>query len=132
MKKLLFLLLMFPLMGFSQYVTFSTHYDAEHTAQHIIKGQVKLYLQDTIKYVVERKAEKYTIDCQTLSNQVKPKLQKVFAKGKPEFSGKTNGGYTFTVAVIDKTDETKILNFVTFHVNEWTQKIDEIEILLGQ
>lgn len=132
MNKLLLLLFMFPIMGIGQHITFNSHYDAEHAAQHIIKGQVSLYLQDTVKFTIERKREKYITDYNMLSKNVKIKLQDVFSKGKPEFSGRTNGGYVFTIIVMDRNNELKILNFVTFYINEWTQKIEEIEVLLGE
>jgi len=38
----------------------------------------------------------------------------------------------FTIAVINASDDTKVVNYVTFHVDAFTQKIEEIEILLGE
>ena len=133
MKKLFAILLcLAPLVGIGQYVQVPTHYDAEHTAQHIIKGHFKMFCQDSIKYTVEKNNERYITDYDVDPQVVKTKLDKIFKKGNPEFSGRTNGGYLFTIAVIDPKDETKIVNYCTFHADAWTQKLVEIEILLGE
>lgn len=132
MKNILFLLFSIPTFLFGQYVTVPIHYDSEHAAQHIIKGHVKMYLQDTIKFTVEKKKEKYVTECGMTPNQVKSKLDKIFIKGKPEYISRTNGGYIFTIAVVDPSDDVKIIKYCTFHVDAWTQKIEEIEILLGE
>lgn len=132
MKKLLILLLTIPVKLFSQYVTVPTHYDCEHAANHILKGHLPMFLSDSVKLVTEKKKERYVTDYDYPSNRVKDKIDKVFLKGKPEFTSRTNGGYIFSIAVVDKKDDTKVINYVTFHVNAWTQKIEEIEILLGE
>lgn len=132
MKKILFLLFLIPSFIFGQYVTVPTHYDSEHTAQHIMKGHIKMFLKDTIKFTTEKKSERYVTDCGIGPNQVKSKLDKVFKKGKLEYTSRTNGGYIFTISVIDPSDDTKVINYCTFHVDAWTQKIEEIEILLGE
>jgi hypothetical protein len=49
-----------------------------------------------------------------------------------EYVSRTNGGYVFTIAVVDLEDDTKVLNYITFHVDAWSQKIEEIEILKGE
>jgi len=131
MKKLIFALLLTPLSIFGQ-VLLPTHYDAQHTAQHIIKGRVKMYLQDSVKFTVEKRPERYVTTYDMDSDLIKAKLDKVFQKGRPEHASRTNGGYLFTIAVIDPKDETKIVNYVTFHVDAFTQKIHEVEILLGE
>ena len=132
MKKLLTVLALIPLKLFSQYVTVSTHYDSEHTAQHIMKGHVKMFLTDSTKFVVEKKNERYVTHCGVDANFIKSKIDKTFSKGKPEYTSRTNGGYIFTVAVISPSDDTKVINYVTFHVDAFTQKINEVEILLGE
>jgi len=133
MKKLFTILLcLAPLVGIGQYVQVPTHYDAEHTASHILKGHIKMYLNDTVKFTTEKKNERYVTDCGIDKDRVKARIDKVFVKGKPEYSSRTNGGYLFTIAVVDPKDEVVVLNYVTFHVDAWTQKIVEVEILLGQ
>jgi hypothetical protein len=133
MKKLLVILLaLIPLVGKSQYMEVPTHYDSEHTAQHIMKGHVKMYLTDSTKLVVEKKNERYITHCGVDANFIKSKIDKAFAKGKPEYSSRTNGGYLFTIAVISASDETVVVNYVTFHVDAFTQKVTEVEILLGE
>ena len=133
MKKLIIILLaLAPIIGYSQYVQAPTHYDVEHTAQHILKGHLKMYLNDSVKYTVEKKSERYVTTYDVDYSFIKPRLDKVFKKGKPEYSSRTNGGYLFTIAVISTKDEADVVNYVTFHVDAWTQKIVEIEILLGE
>jgi transcriptional regulator CtsR len=132
MKKIISLLFLLPSFLLGQYVMVPTHYNSEHAAQQIMKGHVKMYLKDTIKFTTEKKRERYVTDCGISPNQVKTKLDKVFERGKLEYSSRTNGGYIFTIAVVDPSDETKIINYCTFHVDAWTQKIEEIEILLGE
>jgi len=133
MKKILVMLLaLAPIVGFSQYVQIATHYDAESTAHHIIHGHDKGYLDDSVRYVTEKKPERYIINEDVNYEFIKSRLDKVFAKGNLEYVSRTNGGYIFTIAVVDRKDETKVINYCTFHVNAWTQKITEIEILLGE
>ena len=109
-----------------------THFDAQNAAQHILKGHIKMYLNDTSNFIVEKKNNRYVTDYNVDKDVVKSRIDKVFAKGKPEYSSRTNGGYSFTIAVIDFKDELKVLNYVTFRVSAWTQKIIEIEILKGE
>jgi len=120
----------FPLMG--QYVKIPTHYDSEYTAKHIINGHIRMFLTDTVKWVVEKKPEHYISNCGMDSDFIKNKLDKVFSKGKPEYISRTNGGYVFTIAVVSNDDDTKVINYCTFHVDGLTQRIEEIEILLGE
>ena len=121
-----------PLVGVGQYMKAPTHYDAQITADHIIKGHLKMYLLDSVKVVTEKKNERYIIDCETDPNRAKAKVDKIFAKGKPEYISRTNGGYIFTIAIADREDDTKVINYVTFYVDAFTQKVEEIEILLGE
>ena len=109
-----------------------THFDAQTAAQHILKGHIKMYLNDTSNFIVEKKNNRYVTDYNVDKDVVKRRIDKVFAKGKPEYSSRTNGGYSFTIAVIDFKDELKVLNYVTFRVSAWNQKIIEIEILKGE
>jgi hypothetical protein len=109
-----------------------THFDAQTAAQHILKGHIKMYLNDTSNFIVEKKNNRYVTDYNVDKDVVKSRIDKVFAKGKPEYSSRTNGGYSFTIAVIDFKDELKVLNYVTFRVSAWNQKIIEIEILKGE
>ena len=133
MKKLLVILMcLVPLVGVGQYMKAPTHYDAQITADNIIKGHLKMYLLDSVKVVTEKKNERYIIDCETDPNRTKAKVDKIFAKGKPEYISRTNGGYIFTIAIADREDDTKVINYVTFYVDAFTQKVEEIEILLGE
>jgi hypothetical protein len=133
MKKLLIILLtLIPIVGKSQYMEVPTHYDSEHTSQHIMRGGVKLYLTDSTKLVIEKKNERYVTHCGVSSEFIKSKIEKTLVKGRPEYSSRTNGGYIFTIAVINTKDDTDIINYVTFHIDAFTQKIEEVEILLGE
>ena len=109
-----------------------THFDAQTAAQHILKGHIKMYLNDTSNFIVEKKNNRYITDYSVDKDVVKSRIDKVFAKGKPEYSSRTNGGYSFTIAVIDFKDELKVLNYVTFRVSAWSQKIVEVEVLKGE
>ena len=133
MKKLLVMLLaLAPIIGFSQYVQIATHYDAESTAHHIIHGHVSDYLNDSVRFVTEKKSERYVIKEDMAPDYVEGKLKKAFTKGKLEYVSRTNGGYIFTIAVVNPSDDTKVINYCTFHVDAYTQKITEVEILLGE
>jgi len=128
MKKLLFTLLLAPIYNFGQ-VMVPTHYDAAHTAEHIIKGHIKMFCEDEVKYVVEKKKDIRYVRDQVTPDIVKSRLDKVLKKGKPEFVSRTNGGYIFTIALLHPKDETVIIGYITCHVDAWTQKIEEVEIL---
>jgi hypothetical protein len=133
MKKILLTILMSigVLTVYSQ-VMLPTHYDSEHTAKHIIKGHLKMYLMDSVKVVTEKKNERYITDYGIDPDRVKAKVDKILAKGKPEYNSRTNGGYIFTIIITDCEDDIKIINYVIFHIDAFTQKIKEIEILLGE
>lgn len=130
MKNLLLFLLLIPVSLFSQFVQVPTHYDCEQTAKRIIHGDLKYYLQDSIELSVEKSGGNYSTK-KTNSLRVTKKVYSVFSKGTPEYSSRTNGGYIFTIAVLSKKDDTKILNTISFTVDAWTQKITEIEISKG-
>ena len=133
MKKLLLIVLMsVGVLTAQAQVMVPTHFDARTAAQHILKGHIKMYLNDTSNFIVEKKNNRYVTDYNVDKDVVKSRIDKVFAKGKPEYSSRTNGGYSFTIAVIDFKDELKVLNYVTFRVSAWNQKIIEIEILKGE
>ena len=131
-KSLVMLLALVPIIGFSQYVKIATHYDAETTAHHIIHGHVSNYLNDSVRFVTEKKPERYIINEDMTPDYVEGKLKKVFTKGKLEYVSRTNGGYIFTIAVVNTSDDTRVINYCTFHVDAYTQKINEVEILLGE
>lgn len=133
MKKLFAILLsLAPLVGIGQYMEVPTHYDSEHAANHIMKGHLKMYLGDSVKVTTEKRNERYVTDCGLSAARAKAKVDKVFAKGRLEYTSRTNGGYMFTISVIDASDDTKVINYVTFHMDAFTQKLEEIEILLGE
>lgn len=130
MKNILLLLVVLPLNLFSQYVKVPTHYDSDNTTEHIIHGHLESYLQDTIEYVVEKKNDRYVTSWFDKEKTVK-KVYSIMSTGIPEKGGRTNGGYTFTITVLDKKDDTKILKKVVFTVDAFTQKIKMVEILSG-
>ena len=57
---------------------------------------------------------------------------KAFDKGDVEYLSRTNGGYTFTIAVISRKDNTKIIHYCAFMVDAFTGKIKEVEIAKGE
>jgi len=133
MKNILVILLcLVPLTGIGQYVKIPTHYDSENTSKHIIKGHLTMFLMGSVKIEIEKKNERYITYHEFNPNKVKDEIDRVFAKGKPEYVSRTNGGYIFTIAVVNAKDDTKVINYVQFRVNAYTQKIEEIKIFLGK
>ena len=118
----------FPLIG--QYVSVPTHYDAQTAAGHIIKGHIKMYLNDSLTEVtVEKKNDRWVTsfwDKEVISK----KVDKILQQGKPEFTGRTNGGYRFYITVYDINDDTKVINSLDITIDAFTQQIKLIEIKL--
>ena len=115
---------------FGQYVSVPTHYDAEHTAKHIMMGHIKMYLNDSTTEVVVEKKNNRWVTTFLGKDAIDKKVWKVLSKGKAEFTGRTNGGYRFYITVYDVKDDTKILNSLDITVDAYTQKIKYIEIKL--
>jgi len=115
---------------FGQYVSVPTHYDAQTAAGHIIKGHIKMYLNDSLtEVVVEKKNDRWVttfLDKETISK----KVDKILQQGKPEFTGRTNGGYRFYINVYDVSDDTKVINSLDITIDAFTQQIKLIEIKL--
>ena len=132
MKNLLLFLCLIPTILFSQNVRVPVHFDSETAAHHIIHGHVKMFASDSVDWVFEKKPGRYITTYDWSPDWIKSKLDLVFAKGNLEYVSRTNGGYVFTIAVVDRKDDTKVINYCTFHVSAWTQKIIEIEILQGE
>jgi hypothetical protein len=110
----------------------ATHYDAETTSKQIIRGRIKNYLADDVEYVVEKKAGRYIIlNFTNNSDDVQNRLQKVFDKGKVEYTSRTNGGHIIKLSVISLKNELDVINYCIFHVDAFKQKIVKIEILKG-
>ena len=113
-------------------VMVATHYDAETTSKQIIRGRIKNYLADDVEYVVEKKAGRYIIlNFTNNSDDVQNRLQKVFDKGKVEYTSRTNGGHIIKLSVISLKNELDVINYCIFHVDAFKQKIVKIEILKG-
>ena len=126
------LLALIPVIGFSQYLQVPTHFDSENAAHHIMMGHVKMFTSDSVDWVFEKKPEQYVTTYDWSPDWIKSKLDLVFAKGNLEYVSRTNGGYIFTIAVVDRKDDTKVINYCTFHVCARTQKINKIEVLIGE
>ena len=76
MKKLLVILMcLVPLVGVGQYMKAPTHYDAQIAAGHIIKGHIKMYLNDSLTEVtVEKKNDRWVTsfwDKETISKKLR-------------------------------------------------------------
>lgn len=133
MRKLLVTLLYcIPMVVFSQYVKISTHYDAETTAHKIIHGHVEDFLSDSVTYIFEKRTDKFVTKNNRKPDYIKCRLDKTFSKGRVEYISRTNGGYTFTIAVVDMDDDTVVKNYCTFHIDGYTNKINEVEISKGE
>ena len=102
MKKLICAILLLSVGSlFGQYVSVPTHYDAEHTANHIMMGHIKMYLGDsTTEVVVEKKNDRW-VTTFLGKDAVDKKVWKLLSKGKSSFTGRTNGGYRFYITVYD-------------------------------
>jgi len=131
MKKLITLLFVVPFMlkGQVEYQHFCS-YNAESTAKHIMMHHIKPYLHDTIEFSVEKRGFKYSKKYLN-ADQAEKKILKALKKGMATYSSKTNSGYTFTIVVVSKADETEILNFIKFEVDHFHQKIVSVEISKG-
>lgn len=135
MKKLLFTILALTTLTVQAqtcYVSVPTHYDSKTTANDIIKGRVENHLSDSVRFVTEKKRGRYVIKKDMSPSYVKKKLDKTFMLGDLEYVSRTNGGYTFTVAVVNIHDDTKVINYCVFKVNAYSGKITEVEILKGE
>ena len=132
MRKLLVILLaLVPVVGKSQYVKVPTHYDAEHTANHIMMGHVRMYLNDSVTEVVTEKKNDRWVTSYDDKTQIYKKVDKLLKKGKANFSGSTNGGYRFYITVWDVKDDTKVLGSLDITMDAYTQEIKLIEIKRG-
>lgn len=131
MKRLLILLVgLTPLLGVGQYMKAPTHYDASTTARHIIKGHIKMFLNDSLtEVVVEKKGDRWVTSFLGKETIIK-KVDKILQQGKPEFTGRTNGGYRFYINVYDVNDDTKVINSLDITIDAFTQQIKLIEIKL--
>ena len=131
MKKLIALLFVVPFMlkGQMEYRHFCS-FDAETTAKHIMMHHIKPYLSDTIEFSVEKRGYKYTKKYLN-ANQAEKKILKTLKKGMSTYSSRTNSGYTFTIVVVSKADDTEILNYIKFDVDHFSQKITSVEISKG-
>ena len=129
MKKLICAILLLSVGSlFGQYVSVPTHYDAEHAANHIMMGHIKMYLNDsTTEVVVEKKNDRW-VTTFLGKDAVDKKVWKLLSKGKSSFTGRTNGGYRFYITVYDVKDDTKILGSLDITIDAYTQKIKYIEI----
>ena len=127
MKKFLVILAILPLKLFGQYVMVPTQFDAEGVVEHISHGDLIHYCEDTVEWVVEKKNDRWVTSYKDKQSAQK-QFYKILKKGQFRLSSKTNGGYTFLVALDDYKDELKTVLFVKCVVNPYTQKIKTIEI----
>lgn len=131
MKKLLVMLFgLIPLVGIGQYMKAPTHYDAQSAAEHIIKGHIKMYLNDSLtEVVVEKKGDRWVTTRMNNETIIK-KVNKIIEQGVPVYSGRTNGGYRFYINIYDTEDDTKVINSLDIVIDAFTQQIKLIEIKL--
>ena len=131
MKKLIVMLLgLIPLVGVSQYIKVPTHYEAQATAEHIIKGHIKMFLNDSLTEVITEKKNDRWVTTYLDKEAISKKVNKIIEQGEPRFTGRTNGGYRFYINVYDGDDDTKVLNSLDITIDAYTQKIKLIEIKL--
>jgi len=115
----------------AQYVKVATHHDAEQTASQIIKGKLNKYLNNKLDFSYEKRKNKFIDKYSVEADYVEKQVYKYFDKGKPEYISKTNGGYTFTIAVMNNKDDTDILYYCSFALDAFTLKVKSVEINKG-
>jgi len=130
MRKLLVVLTLVPVQVFSQYVTVPTHHDAQATVDHIIHGDLQFYCEDTVEWSVEKSNDRW-VSSYVDKTTAHKRFYKLVEQGKLRLSSKTNGGYTFLIAVDSRKEPIKTIYFVKCIVNPYTQKINFIEIQKG-
>jgi len=131
MRKLLLLILTLTTLTLQGQVKVATHYDAESTASEILDGKIKDYLNPSIDFTIEKRRDKFVTKYDVTADYVESKIKKYFKKGNTEYTSRTNGGYTFTISVINRKDDMEILYYCTFSVDAYTGKIKEVEISKG-
>lgn len=131
MKKLLVILMyLVPLVGIGQYVKIASHYDAQAAASHIIKGHIKMFLNDSVtEVIVEKKGDRW-VTMFLGKDAIIKKVNKIIEQGEPKFTGRTNGGYRFYINVYDPNDDIKVINSLDITLDAFTQQIKLIEIKL--
>ena len=87
MKRLLVILFgLFPIMGFSQYMKYPSHYDAQDAAEKIIQGKIGMFLNDTLtEVVVEKKNDRWVTSYYDRETIIK-KVNKVLDQGEVRFT----------------------------------------------
>ena len=128
-STILAILLAVPSLIFGQNIQYS-RYNSQHTANHIMMGHIKMFCQDTVDFIVEKKNDRW-VTTQADPDQVKKRVTKILDKGVARYSHSTTMGYTFFITVSDEKDETVIYNTIKIHVDMSTLKIDTVEIQIN-
>lgn len=128
-STILAILLAVPSLIFGQNVQYP-RYNSQHTANHIMMGHIKMFCQDTVDFIVEKKNDRW-VTTQADPDQVKKRVTKILDKGVARYSHSTTMGYTFFITVSDEKDETVIYNTIKIHVDMSTLKIDTVEIQIN-
>lgn len=131
MKKILLTLFLLSTASlFSQYMKAPSNFDAQTAATHIIKGHIRMFLNDSVtEVVVEKKGDRWVTTFLDKDAIIK-KVNKIIEQGEPRFTGRTNGGYRFYINVYDPNDDIKVINSLDITLDAFTQKIKLIEIKL--
>lgn len=114
-------------LAYSQYVKYPVRYDAETTVHNITLGGLMNYLSDTIELEVEKNNGKFKVSIIS-SKKAYQKIEKVFGNNFLEIGGKTNGGYHFTINLLDEVDDVTLNRTILFKVKPSTQKINKVTI----
>lgn len=127
MKSLFWLLCFVSNFAYSQWVKYPTRYDAETAAHHIIYGNMMNYLADTVEIEIEKKNGKFK-SSNFSKKAAYQKIEKVFDDDFLELGERTNGGYHFTINVLDDVDDVSLNYSILFQVDVYTQKINKVII----
>ncbi len=126
-QKFILICFLLPANAKSQYITVPSQFDAVSAAKHISHGDFLNYCEDTVEWIVQKGKDRWVTSYPDKFVAEK-RFNKIMSKGSLRLSSKTNGGYSFLVAVDGRTEPIKTLLFVKCIVNPYTQKIKSIEI----
>lgn len=125
-------MLLFPMNLFGQtFLRTPVNYNSRETSEEIKKGEIKKFLTEKTEWKVEKRRGRWTISWLS-PDEVESKINKIFSKGIPEYTSRTNGGYWFYISVEDSIDEDIVLKTLKFEVDQYTQKIKTIEVYLQE
>jgi len=125
-------MVLIPMNIFGQtFLRTPVNYNSRETSEEIKNGEIKKFLTEKTEWKVEKRRGRWSISWLS-PDEVESKVNKIFSKGIPEYTSRTNGGYWFYISVEDSIDEDIVLKTLKFEVDSYTQKIKTIEVYLQE